>query len=369
MSGPSADEFDFAAFQCEIDAIGGRQRRRPHGDGRLEALDDAAIDEILASLERELPPSMPDESHAGRRCAPLLDALSSNSDNRSALRKIPEGDVAGADDRSNFGTAHSSREWSIFGTDETPQPLSNFGTARLRRSDSKDRKTLAIVGDLARAPLIPLPAPLVGNSTTPFSPPQSSSNDNLLEAQKAGAVGETAKLAIPVWELTHDRVKITFANRALASEGTLYAWTLNLGPKVLAAAQRHDSGFSDYMRRGVSRALKRELGQDVLLWFAVDTTSSDRLHLHGGIAATDNELPTIEQAMCRAGGEWDAKASRHRQCEITLQTAPDGWVTYALRNVGKVKGRITGKPFSITNPLRARAEALYGEHRVLSASP
>jgi hypothetical protein len=57
--------------------------------------------------------------------------------------------------------------------------------------------------------------------------------------------------------------------------------------------------------------------------------------------------------MCRAGKHHD------RQLELVPQTDLDGWVSYALGNLPKVRRLITDKGVVISNPLRNVARALY----------
>jgi hypothetical protein len=117
-------------------------------------------------------------------------------------------------------------------------------------------------------------------------------------------------------------------------------------------------------------ALKRKVD-----FFLVGEDSNDRrLHLHGVVAATEEEAPIVRAALRRAAGEW----SRTRQHQAHAQPLQDdGWATYlgkgAIKHSQLLRERYTsgtkwaatvaGSWIAATNALRTCAGGLYEVHR------
>lgn len=193
--------------------------------------------------------------------------------------------------------------------------------------------------------------PKTENPTTPTTVTLIPANDDAL----------SKPLSVPPWTRTTDYGKAIAANRVIAQRGG-YPFTLNLGPEVMKAANDDKKGFTDHMKRRVSRALKRVLGEDRPYWFALDVAENDRLHLHGAIQATENDLQKITDAMIHAGGKWASTHHRDKQFQfhgaLNLQDPdrhPDGWVAYALRNCGKVRRLAGDRIITISGGLRRLA--------------
>ena len=168
--------------------------------------------------------------------------------------------------------------------------------------------------------------------------------------------------SIPVWENTSDRVKIVFANAALDMTGKRpVSWTLNLSPNRNDAAQRDPRGFTESLKRDLDRSLKRQLGYIPWYWFGVDVANKplDRLHLHGGIAADENELESIRLALLHTGGEWASVRYKNSQLRLNPDRCDDGWPTYSIRRRRRVSALIRGRTFTISGPLRSEAKDLY----------
>lgn len=51
--------------------------------------------------------------------------------------------------------------------------------------------------------------------------------------------------------------------------------------------------------------------------------------------------------------------------DVNPNQCDDGWATYAIRNVGKVRKLITGRTTIITGPLRSEAKWAYDAFRRL----
>jgi hypothetical protein len=243
-------------------------------------------------------------------------------------------------------------------------PRSKKVTKRYRRTIAKDRKALAITRVLtplavsaAARPSVPIATPL----------PTPANDDHKAPSETHGVVpllgGRKSEEKSPkaarqhVWEHTTDLGKITSAYRVIDATDEGYAFTLNCSPDEIAAAQRHPKGFTDYFKRGIDRALRRALGDVPLYGFGVDVAKDDRPHIHGAIAANDNQLEAIDKALCHVGGKWASTRHSDKQCELKALYTPDVWANYCLRHQARVRRVITGRTISITTPLRRRAKA------------
>jgi hypothetical protein len=222
-------------------------------------------------------------------------------------------------------------------------------TRRRRRTVAKDRKAIAITRvswpSLATVPdgaLVPIITPPI----TLAKP----ANDDTKAVEKPAR--------IHAWEHTTDMAKVVFANRALYQSGDANVFSLNISPDQIEAASRHPKGFTDYFKRRISLNLKRMI-IDAPFWFGVHVKDG-RLHLHGGIAANDNNRASVRLAVERAGGKWAHERGKQYQCEVKPMVTPDIWANYCLSDQAKVRRIIVGKAVTITTPLRRQAKMLYG---------
>jgi hypothetical protein len=225
-------------------------------------------------------------------------------------------------------------------------------TKRFRRSIRNDQEVIRkiikfeVTPDMACNPALvailnPSHSPSIVRAPLSVRP----SNDNL----------------IPVWEKSSDWVKLVMANEALGwSRRPPASFTLDLAPHCITEALRDPKGFTDSMKRCLSRSLYKQLGYDTLYWFCVDISKAGHLHLHGGIIAHPLELERIDAALRHAGGHKPkTSAENDHMVHFNPQQCDWGWVQYAFRNRGAVRKAIIGRTFSITGPLRAEAKELY----------
>lgn len=175
------------------------------------------------------------------------------------------------------------------------------------------------------------------------------------------------------WEHTGDRMKLAFANEALELQEDVdkeksgarpVSWSLNLGPDRLAGALDHSKGFVGCLAGLINRALASRLGYVPFYWFMVDI-EKDRLHLHGGILASPDQLPVIEEAVRHAGGKWSASSlsGEKHQFHFNSVRCDYGWITYAMKRKAQVKRIIGPHSFFIGKSLRKKAGWLYGRYR------
>jgi hypothetical protein len=250
---------------------------------------------------------------------------------------------------------------------DVSKPWSKKVTKRRRRSAVKDQKAIAITRVFTPLAVPAANGPLVVINPTPLRTPANDDHKAPSETHGVLPVSDarkgTEKSATTAkshgYEHTTDLGKLTSAYRVLEATGAGVAFTLNCSPDEIAAAQRHPKGFADYFKRRISRALKGALGYAPLYGFGVDVASGDRLHIHGAIAANDNQLAVIKGALCHAGGKWASQWHRERQCDFQPLHPADGWATYCLGNQARVRRLIRGRVISITTPLRSRAKELW----------
>lgn len=194
-------------------------------------------------------------------------------------------------------------------------------------------------------------SPPLSPLTTPSLSPANDDHSDTRKSEKSGA----KSAPVHCWAHTTDTAKVTASNRVLATTGKGYAFTLNLSPTEIAAANDNRKGFADYFKRRISRALKRALGYVPDYLITVGVAARDRLHLHGTIEANDNEADAVKRALKPAGGIWEHGRGSKYQCQMERLYTPDVWSAYCLRDSPKARRLIKGKAVSITTPLRHRA--------------
>ncbi len=246
---------------------------------------------------------------------------------------------------------------------DTPKQPSKRVTASPRSSDRKDQKTLRTIASFQLPACSPDSSPLVEAPLTPNSPSQSSLSAPL-SPHNANPPTPHNDNHLPVWAKTRGRVKLAAANEAmeyLREPGMRpFSFSLNLTPGRISQALRDPKGFTDFFKRQIERDLKRACVALPYWWFAVDI-ERDRLHLHGGMLARITDLEAIWFALCRSGGDQIGPGARY---QLDMKPRCDwGWGQYAIRNHGKVRRIIGDHTVSISRPLNATGEWLYGEYR------
>lgn len=149
-------------------------------------------------------------------------------------------------------------------------------------------------------------------------------------------------IQVPLWEHTTERLKalawVMVIGRARANAR---AFSLNLGPAVLAAAGRaqHDRsiGHARYLRDRLQKQLSNKLKPhgipcpEFFFWMEADSLTG--AHLHGAILLPDHPHPTkvlrlVHEALKQAGGpDWKPHAPQ-RQLALRRLWGPTGWVGY-----------------------------------------
>lgn len=174
------------------------------------------------------------------------------------------------------------------------------------------------------------------------------------------------------WRDTSDQLRVLYLHRALATLGTVHAFSLNLRDDIERLARSQDNACG-WLHKRIARELNAQLGRDVT-FFPVIEEAEGRLHVHGELLIEKSEAELARKALRRAGGEW----VENRQHQTKTRLAPDeGWVSYIVKDFWKfgpvvrpliANSRIfgttiSGPLFSSTDDLRKLAPALYDADR------
>ena len=226
--------------------------------------------------------------------------------------------------------------------------LSKNVTRRKRRSDRVDKQALETIRKIGSSITISG----VGTVSNAHS------SDTRTTTHPEEAIPSANDNRLPAWIHTGDRMKFNMAMRAL--EGRAHAFTINLGPERLKEALEHPDGFSRCLSRYMNRALERVLGRIPLYLFSVEMTGRGKIHVHGAIESTVDELARVEEALTKAAGAgWQKRRRGETQVYLQELNTADGWAEYSLRDGAKARRVITGKSVFIAKRLRPLAEATY----------
>lgn len=172
---------------------------------------------------------------------------------------------------------------------------------------------------------------------------------------------------IPTFERTTDQIRIFYASRV-----TTQALTWNVPRSVAETAVRNQSLKRAY--RAAVRSLRRRLNRDVPLLLVGELadgaykpgihppghTLAGRFHLHGGICATNEELPAIRLALSEVNEAFGISGNFHTSNAVVLREIkdPTQWGTYLIKSFNFTKGAVAS-PFSISRSLNQQARELY----------
>lgn len=238
-------------------------------------------------------------------------------------------------------------------------------------TDAADKKTLKTIEDYGLVQVV-VGSRTVHNFTSPsFTPQRVPPNLSKTLSKASGAPAPTPKPAndnkLPLWRDTGRRLKYGMALQSLSGRG--HAFTLLFGPSRLQELLDSPLGFSRALARYLNRGLKRKLGHVPDYCFVVEMTPRGKLHIHGGIESTADNLHRIEEALKHAGGD-DWVKSRRGETQVKFKPLfyPTGWCRYSFEDEPKARRALRGQTVVITNPLRSSAGKLYGAIRKVIAS-
>lgn len=203
---------------------------------------------------------------------------------------------------------------------------------------------------------------------------KTTSSKTKTSAPKARTRITTRKRArmIASWEDAGELPRLIACNRALAELGQPFAFSMNLDPMLIAAANDNARGPLDHVRRRVVRAVQDAYGGARPLWVVLETDDDGRLHVHGGVALNDNDLPgRLEASLAKFGGGWTRRGSA--PADVRAQWEPDGWAVYPLKRFERTRRHLrasTGKAagahiplLSISDDLRVVGRRIHAEVR------
>lgn len=181
------------------------------------------------------------------------------------------------------------------------------------------------------------------------------------------------------WRDTSDQLQVLYRHLAIKEFGPVHSFSLNLKPKIEALARKQPDP-AVWLHDRIARRLKQQFGRVPEFHLVIEEAEQHRLHVHGEIQIADKDAPAARKALRKAGGEWE----KVRQHQAHTDTDPDcGWASYLAKDIWRVgysrnflpKFRrsgtklssfaitFKGNPITATKGLKARAAALYEEHR------
>lgn len=371
VSVPSQDgDLDYATMVAEFDAIVRAPRKPLPAKHEITGIN-RALNRALGGGRDAMPaPSLLEEFEAWATAleAATLDPKSPASAPPPAKSELPAivariaGIMAGAanDDEISPPTAPS------FVPDLVTKTYS-----RLRRKSglrqSADARKMRDAGRVARGEAVKHPAPFHHTHTC-------STNDNAKPQTKRAR----RERGLAPWDDAGELPRIIAVNRAVAEMGIPFAWSLNLGPAQIQAANDNARGFLDHLRRKVARYLKNELRRSASFWFVLETDATGRPHLHGGLVLNDNDDPAaVERALAKAGGAASSQGSK--PADIRPQHDPDGWAAYSTKRIGRTKRHLRDLGdldpedhvaiWTCTSDLRAAGKCIHEDARLLALQP
>ena len=183
------------------------------------------------------------------------------------------------------------------------------------------------------------------------------------------------------WRDTTSSLRSLYYHLSLAEFGQVYSFTVNLSAEVEAKA-RAEVDDTDWLYRRLARALKKSSKPTKAIFVVFEENEKGRLHCHGEIEASANEIDIVREAFREAAGEWPFG----RQFQTHTEAAPnEGWLNYSIKNSWKTSRYMRnltknsklfsvsfkGKDLFANSALRAKARSLYEEHckRVVKLCP
>lgn len=243
-----------------------------------------------------------------------------------------------------------------------PRRLASFpktANARPCTSFERDRRILKKMEAFSRGEA----GVVVANDTAPSvedpSTPTPTSRPTSKSAEKRRRADENDKRRPPAWTRTTEIIKGRYIFENIGTRGAGLAWTLNLGPEVIQAANDDPAGWRAWMHDRLAKAIEKFLEPRDFAW-EPEFTPGGRLHIHGAIDAADGEREQVEAALRHAGGMWGHTHGKEHQAHAQIMWGPAGWASYSLK-AAAVARRFFGckSIISATQDARRRARAAY----------
>jgi hypothetical protein len=180
------------------------------------------------------------------------------------------------------------------------------------------------------------------------------------------------------WRDITDTLRVHYLHLALTTMGPVYSFSLNLRNDIEARALAQPASL-DWLRRRIINRLTTLLGRPVQFYVvAEEDGDGHRLHLHGEMQITANEVEEARHALRLAGGEW----KKVRQKQTHTECDPDaGWAGYVAKDFWRFgpitrpwltalnssyRVRFNGSQISRTSDLAVLAHEVYDQHRLMA---
>jgi hypothetical protein len=223
--------------------------------------------------------------------------------------------------------------------------VTKSGSARRRKSPLRDRQDAASKRNCRRSTQAPAEgnakAPISKHSLPPLTPHQ---NDNQKQQskektqEKAKRRTKSRARYVATWIEAGDLTRIGYVNDSLAIQGRRFAFTVDLSPDMIKAANDNPRGPLDFYWRKLSREWAKRLPDHELAgWLVLETTQDGRQHLHGGIAVDHNGtmIPAAREALTATGGDWVG-----RDAYLKPQQHPIAWARYPLKRQARTRQHV-----------------------------
>ncbi|KTS30480.1 hypothetical protein NS228_12840 [Methylobacterium indicum] len=247
-------------------------------------------------------------------------------------------------------TARAPRRLAIFPKTAGARPCTSFERDKriLKKMEAFSRGEAGVVAVNDAAPSVEDPS-----SSTPTLRSTSRS------AERRRRADENDKRRPPVWTRTTEIIKGRYIFENIATRGAGLAWTLNLGPYVVQAANDSPAGWRAWMHDRLTKAIEKFLEPRDFVW-EPEFTPGGRLHIHGAIDAMEDEKALIEAALSHAGGMWGHTHGKEHQALAKVMWGAAGWARYTAK-AAAVARRFFGckSIISATQGVRRRARAAY----------
>jgi hypothetical protein len=133
-------------------------------------------------------------------------------------------------------------------------------------------------------------------------------------------------------------LQLLFGLVALDEAMETLTFSLNLGTALHDTLTPGSTSARDTVRNRISRALQSKFRRKVAFIMVLEETHQGRLHVHGVIQATRDEMSTADAALRAAGGTWTAPRGEERQLVIKPTWGAHGWWEYVVKRLRRVDG-------------------------------
>jgi hypothetical protein len=140
-------------------------------------------------------------------------------------------------------------------------------------------------------------------------------------------------------------------------------FSLNLGTALHDSLTPGSTSARDTVRNRISRALQSKFRRKVPFIMVLEETYQGRLHVHGVIQATRDEMSIVDVALRAAGGPWTAHRGEDRQLVVKPTWGAHGWWEYVIKRLQGVDDARKGDWIGWSLPAKRAAVGLHRQVR------